>query len=37
VSLAAAAAALLAAGLVAAAVPGWRAGRTDPVTALRAD
>jgi putative ABC transport system permease protein len=37
VSLAVAAAALLAAGLLAAAVPGLRAGRTDPVTALRAD
>ena len=36
-SLAVAAAALLAAGLVAAAVPGLRAGRTDPITALRAD
>ena len=32
-----AAAALMAAGLVAAVVPGLRAGRTDPVTALRAD
>ena len=37
VSLGLAAAALMAAGLVAAAVPGLRAGRTDPVTALRAD
>ena len=36
-SLAVAAAALLAAGLIAAAVPGLRAGRTDPITALRAD
>ena len=37
VSLTVAAAALLAAGLLAAVVPGLRAGRTDPVTALRAD
>ena len=37
VSLVVAAATLLVAGLVAAAVPGLRAGRTDPITALRAD
>jgi putative ABC transport system permease protein len=37
VSLTVAAAALLAAGLLAAVVPGLRAGRTDPVTALRTD
>jgi putative ABC transport system permease protein len=36
-SLATAAAALLGAGLLAAAVPAIRAGRTDPVKALRAD
>ncbi|HUU33284.1 MAG TPA: FtsX-like permease family protein, partial [Vicinamibacterales bacterium] len=36
-SLATAAAALLSAGVLAAAVPAVRAGRTDPMTALRAD
>jgi predicted permease len=37
VSLALAAAVMFAAALLAALVPGWRAGRTDPVSALRAE
>jgi predicted permease len=37
VSLAVAAAVLLGAGALAAALPGWRAGRTSPVEALRAE
>jgi putative ABC transport system permease protein len=37
ISLAMAAATLFAAGLLAALIPAWRAGRTDPVSALRAE